>query len=92
MQVNFYATLRQIVGTKTVEFEVPEGATVRQLLDEILRVYPALRCELVDDQGELYGYVHFFVNGRDVPYLQDQTETVLAADDVISVFPAVGGG
>ena len=92
MQVNFYATLRQIVGTKTVEFEVPEGATVRQLLEEVLRVYPALRRELIDDQGELFGYVHFFVNGRDVPYLKDQMETVLAADDVISVFPAVGGG
>jgi len=92
MQVNFYATLRQIVGTKTVEFEVPEGSTVRQLLDEILRVYPALRPELVDAQGELYSYVHFFVNGRDVPYLEDRMETVLQADDKISVFPAVGGG
>jgi molybdopterin converting factor small subunit len=65
---------------------------VRQLLGEILRLYPALRRELLNDKGELYGHVHIIVNGRDVPYLQDQMETVLAADDVISVFPAVGGG
>jgi len=92
MKVHFYATLREIVGQKTVEFEVKDGDTVRQLLEQIVARYPALRRELLDEKGELLGHVHFFVNGRDVPYLQDQAETVLKADDIISVFPAVGGG
>ena len=92
MKVHFYATLREIVGTKTVEFELPEGATIRQLLALIVERIPALRRELLDDQGELHGHIHFFVNGRDAPYLADAVDTVLKPADVISIFPPVGGG
>ncbi len=92
MQVSFYATLRQIVGTKTVRFDVPEGATIGELITLIVTRYPGLRDELLDDHGELYRHVHVFVNGRDVPYLENRLDTVLQEDDNISVFPAVGGG
>jgi len=92
MKVDFFATLRRIVGTKTVEFEMPEGTNVSQLVDEIVSKYPELRAELLDDKGQLYRHVHVFVNGRDVPYIEDKLETVLKPDDVISVFPAVAGG
>lgn len=92
MQVHFFATLRQIVGQKTVDIDLPEGATIRQLVDEILRSYPLLRKELVSENGQLYGHVHVFVNGRDAPFLDDALETVLKPDDKITVFPAVGGG
>jgi molybdopterin synthase sulfur carrier subunit len=90
--VNFYSTLRQIVGKKTVELSLPLGATVRQLIGEIVRSYPALRREMVNEQGELYGHVHIFINGRDSSFLAENLDTELDPDDTISVFPAVGGG
>jgi sulfur-carrier protein len=92
MEVSFYATLREIVGQKTVKVDIPDGATVQVLVDAIIARYPRLRPELLDEKGELLGHIHFFVNGRDVPYLEKQVETVLAIDDVISIFPPVGGG
>lgn len=92
MQVSFFATLRQFVGTKTVAFDLPDQGTIGQLIDLMVTRYPDLRRELLDESGNLYGHVHVFVNGRDVPYLENRLETVLKADDVISVFPAVGGG
>ena len=92
MQVNFYATLRQIVGTKTVEFQLENGVTAAHMLERILDRFPLLRAQLMDGQGQLYGHVHFMVNGRDIRFLENQLETVLKAEDVISVFPAVGGG
>lgn len=92
MQVHFYATLRQIVGQKTVDIDIPEGSTVRDLIDEILELYPLLRKDLVDDGGNLYGHVHVLINGRDAPFLEDALETELRHEDTISVFPAVGGG
>lgn len=92
MQVHFFATLRQIVGQKTVAFDLPQGATVRQLVNEILERYPLMRKELLDEGGQLYGHVHVFVNGRDAPFLENALETVLKEDDTITVFPAVGGG
>jgi molybdopterin synthase sulfur carrier subunit len=92
MKVNFYSTLREIVGQKTVEIDLPENTTVRQLVEEIIRQYPLLERELVDERGNLYQHVHVFVNGRDVPFLVDRIDTQLSMADKISIFPAVGGG
>ena len=92
MIVKFYATLRQIVGGKAIDVQLPGNATIQQLLDEILQQHPALRPELFDEKGQLYQHVHVMVNGRDVPYLEDALNTVLSVEDVISIFPAVGGG
>ncbi len=92
MKVKFISTLRQIVGGKTVDFNRGEDATVQQLLDEMIRCYPALQDELLDEQGRLYGHVHMFVNGRDSNFLEKGLETILAPDDVVGIFPAVGGG
>ncbi len=92
MKVNFYATLRQVVGTKTVEFSLPKGAKIRQLVDEIVSGFPALRAELINPKGELHGHVHVFINGRDSTFLEDGLDTEIFPDDVISIFPAVGGG
>ncbi len=92
MQVNFYATLRPIVGGKTVELPLPDGSTVQQLIDLVIRTYPALRHELLDENDRLYGPVHVFVNGRDAPLLEQALSTVLKPEDAISIFPAVGGG
>ncbi len=92
MKINFYATLRQIVGTKTVELSLPNGTTVQQAVAEVVARYPNMRRMLLDEQGELHPYVHVFINGRDAPYLESALETVLQPDDSVDIFPAVGGG
>lgn len=92
MKVNFYATLRQIVGQKSVDINLESGSSVQNLLDKILELYPPLRRELLDEQGQLYPHVHIFVNGRDAPYLDKGMQTVLQPEDKLDIFPAVGGG
>ncbi len=92
MKVNFYATLRQIVGRKTIEFDLPEGVTASKLLEVIMERFPALRPELVDENGHLYRHVHFFVNGRDAPFLENKLDTIIKPADKIDIFPPVGGG
>lgn len=92
MQVNFYATLRLITGSKAVQFQLQDGGTVRDLVNEIVRVYPALRQELLDNDGQLYGHVHVFVNGRDNRFLENMMDTPIHNEDNIDIFPAVGGG
>jgi sulfur-carrier protein len=92
MKVNFYATLRQIVGIKTVEFELKDGMTVWDLVKDIVHAFPTLREELLDDEGHLYHRIHVLINGRDVPYLEDGINTVLKPDDTVNIFPSVGGG
>lgn len=92
MKVNYYATLRNVVGAKTVDFDLPAGSTMNDLLEEMLRRYPPLRRELLNEQGEMYAHVHMFLNGRDAPFLEQGMQTQLKSDDVVGVFPAVGGG
>ena len=92
MKVNFFATLRDIAGGKTVEFTLDHGVTAKEVLDTIITRFPLMKKELLNEDGRLYGHVHFFINGRDVQFMQDDLETIIQPGDVINVFPAVGGG
>ena len=92
MKVNFFATLRDIAGGKTVEIPINHGVSAREVLDAIVTTFPAMRKELLMPDGRLFGHVHFFVNGRDVQFLAEDLETKIMPEDVINVFPAVGGG
>ena len=92
MQVNFFATLRQIVGQKTVDIPIDDGATVRQLVKEIVRSYPELEQEMLDEHGDLFEHVHVIINGRDYNFLDQGFDTRIGKDDRVSVFPAIGGG
>ena len=92
MKVDFYATLRDVTGQKTVDIDIPENATVLQLVDAIVTRYPLMRDKLLQKNGDLWGHVHIFINGRDAPFLDDQLDTVIKPADTISIFPAVGGG
>jgi len=92
MKVNFYATLRDIAGGKTIEFDVNHGVTARELLDAIVDRFPLMRKELLNEDGSMYGHVHFFINGRDVQFTDNQFQTKITSEDTVNVFPAVGGG
>jgi molybdopterin synthase sulfur carrier subunit len=92
MNVNFYATLREITGKKTVTLDLADGVTVREMLDEVFEQFPPLREKLMTPENALHGHVHIFVNGRDVPYLADVLETRISHTDKLDIFPAVGGG
>jgi len=92
MKVNFFATLRDIAGGKVVEFDVNHGITAKELLDAIIEKFPPMKKELLNEDGKMYGHVHFFINGRDVQFMEDEFQTKIMADDTVNVFPAVGGG
>lgn len=52
IELRFYAHLRDVVGTKTVHREVPDGSTVGDVLDVIVAAYPELEARLFED-GDL---------------------------------------
>ena len=92
MIVNYYASLRQVVGSRQVDFDLPQGSTVRQLVEEMVKRFPGLKNEMLDPQGSLYGHIHIFINGRDTTFLEGSLDSILEPDDTISIFPPVGGG
>ncbi len=92
MQVGFYATLRPIVGGKSVEVPLPPGATVQDLVDRVVARWPALEEALLDEHGALSRHVHVFVDGRGAGYLPDGLATRLEPHHKVDIFPAVAGG
>ena len=85
--INFYASLRKVSGTKTVEFQLAEGTTVSNLLEAVIARFPEMRDGLLDEDGMLDRRAHIFINGRNCPLLMDGLETQLSAEDSIDIFP-----
>jgi len=92
MKINFYATLRPIVGGKSIEFPEAAGLTVQQALEALIARYPGLKEELYRSDGTLYPHIHFFINGRDAEFLDGGLNYVIQPNDTINIFPPVGGG
>ena len=92
VQVNFYASLRQAAGQKSLEFPISDNISVRELVSEIIKSFPDLEIQMIGEYGELYEHIHIVVNGRDIRYLDGRMEFTLSAGDQVSLFPALSGG
>ncbi len=91
MEIKVYATLRAIVGGKSITLNGGAPMTVGNMIEQMFAAYPAMRGELLRSDGEMHSAFHFFINGRDARYL-DGPETIVTAQDDVRVFPPVGGG
>jgi len=87
-QVRIPPTLREQTGG---ERELAaEGDTVRDVLDDLMGRFPALRKQLVED-GDLAPFVNVYVEGEDVRTL-DGLETEVKARSTVILLPAMAGG
>jgi len=68
-----------------------EGATLRELIDNVDRRHPGFAGQLLETSGRQRTFVNIYLNDEDVRYLNG-LETPVTADDVISILPAVAGG
>jgi molybdopterin synthase sulfur carrier subunit len=68
-----------------------EGATIGDVLDELTTSYPAVRGQLLNDDGTLHRFLNVYVNDDDVRYLGG-VDAPVADDDEITLLPAVAGG
>lgn len=75
-------------GQREVE---AEGATLKELIEDLERKYPGLKERLCDEEGNLRRFINFFVNDEDIRFLEGE-ETPLKPGDVVSIVPAIAGG
>lgn len=90
IRVNVYASFRPLVGDKSRELELGT-CSLKEALEHLFTDHPALRHEVLDEQGELRSHVSLFVAGRDVRR-ESGLDTPLPAGAVIDLFPPVSGG
>ncbi|HMH40100.1 MAG TPA: ubiquitin-like small modifier protein 1 [Gaiellaceae bacterium] len=87
-KVRIPPTLREVTGG---ERELPaEGDTVRELLEDLMGRFPALRTQLVED-GDIAPFVNVYVEGEDVRTL-DGLETDVRPGATVILLPAMAGG
>src|SRR4030088_1748574 len=67
------------------------GATVGELLVDLITKHAGLKAHLYNDQGKLRSFVNVYVNDEDIRYLQKE-QTPVAAGDTVSIIPSVAGG
>ena len=89
MRVRVFGTLRALVGAKEVEVEA--AGTVGNVLEKLTAGNPALREQVLDEDGNLQSSIHVLVNGRSIRFL-DGLDTAIQEDDQFALFPPVGGG
>jgi MoaD family protein len=92
MRVDFFATYRPLVGGKSLDVPLEDGATVRDLVTWLALHHPALGDVLLDGEGRLSRHTHVFVDGRGVRWLEKGLDTALDGSQKVDVFPAVAGG
>jgi MoaD family protein len=79
VRAQFYAQLRDLVGSREIDVDLAEGATVRDLLEQIYAQQPKLR---LHDKSILIGAGVKFVDRN----------YKLSPGEEISVMPPVQGG
>lgn len=88
VEVRVMAILERLIGSKVI---YGEGATVRELLDDLDRRYPGIKAQLTSQDGDLHRFVNVYLNDEDIRFL-GSLDAPLKDGDVISILPAMAGG
>lgn len=83
--------LAGLAGTSRLALDVPQPATVSEVMDQVAEVHPAVERRVRDETGELRRYVNVYVDGSDVRSLQGAA-TPVQDGSLVLVVPSIAGG
>ena len=89
IELRFFATFREAVGSKTISREY-DAATVGDVLVALESEFEGSAGQILEDE-EVQPQVNVLLNGRDVVHEQG-IDTPVGPDDTLSIFPPVAGG
>jgi len=89
VEVHIPTSLRRLTqGRRTLQVE---AYTLREVIERLEGLFPGFRDRLLDERGELKGYINIYHNGRDIRE-KGGLSTALKSGDSISILPALAGG
>jgi molybdopterin synthase sulfur carrier subunit len=75
-------------GSRTIS---ASGTTVGEAVADVSARFPALRPRLVDDGGDPYPFITYYLNDEDIRFCGGFAAPIRDGDDV-AIVPAVAGG
>lgn len=88
-KVKFTSALKRFFPTLT-QIET-EGDTVRDVLDNIEKIYPGISSYLIQDDGTLRKHINIFIQGNMIENRQILNDTVKHNDELL-IIQALSGG
>ncbi len=93
VSVRFFATVRELVGLREETLDLPQGGTVQNLLDLLVKMHgKQFREYIYDSKGDdLRRSIQILVGDKPISALSGPS-TVLTDGCVLAIIPPVGGG
>jgi len=92
MQARFYANMRTVVGTSTLDVDNMGVDTFRKLVIFLVELYPDSKFHLLDERGDLRPDVPVYVDGRNPRLMKDGIDALLQPDSIVSFFSPISSG
>ena len=88
--IRAFANFREILG-KDLKVEVKDGATIKDLLDELISSRPGIKSAIFEESGRVREYVILMKNRKNIESLKS-LDTQLSEGDEVAILPPVAGG
>ena len=92
MQLRFYANMRTVIGSTSLEIDDVNVDTFRQLLNLLVDRFPDTAFHLLDERGDLRPDAPVYVDGRNPRLLKEGIDTPIQPESVISFFSPISSG
>ena len=81
-----------LVGLTNGESEIEVHASgMRELVDNLETAFPGMKARLCHESGELRNMLNFFVNDKDIRFMEEG-DTRLQDGDRVTILPLIAGG
>ncbi len=91
MRFKSFGPFRRVLAGKILEVDVPEGATVQQVISRVIEIGGPEIERLIMDKGRISGNLIVMLNKKDVNTLGG-IEVPVSENDEIAILPHVQGG
>ena len=93
INVKFFATFRDLLGLKELEFEAisEENLKLIDILERLFQKFGEVFRSKIFENGDIRPQVTIMINGRNIRFLNG-INSPLKDGDIVAIFPPVAGG
>ena len=87
----FFSFKNRIGDGGTFTLEVPDGSTLKKVLEEISARFPGFENQVLDQSGDVKRFIQIRINQRSINRFDGLTTKINNGDEIL-ILPKLGGG